>query len=54
MCLFFYLSGVFTGYLTWRLVNAPRLWDAEEEAKNWQKQWLVLKEQNDTILGRDD
>ena len=54
MCLLFYLAGVLSGYLAWRLSSAPRLWDAEEEARNWQKQWVILKQENDSLLGGND
>jgi hypothetical protein len=56
MCLFFYLAGVLSGYISWRMANAPRLWDAEEEAKTWQRQWVVSKNENDLLraqIGED-
>lgn len=49
MCLFFYLAGVLSGYVSWRLAHAPRLWDAEEEVRNWQKQWVASKNENDLL-----
>ena len=54
MCLLFYLAGVLSGYITWRLVSAPHLCDAEEEAKNWQKQWVILKQENNSLRGEND
>lgn len=54
MCLLFYLAGVATGYLTWRLVSAPYLWDAQEEAKSWQKQWAIAKSEIDALKGLND
>jgi hypothetical protein len=54
MCLLFYLAGVFSGYITWRLVSAPYLWDAEEEAKYWKKEWVVVKRQNDLLTDNND
>lgn len=47
MSLFFYMAGCVTGYVTWRLANAPRLWDAEDEAKSWHRQWESLKREMD-------
>jgi len=47
MCLIFYIAGVLYGYITWRLVSAPYLWDAEEEAKSWHRQWESLKQEMD-------
>lgn len=47
MCLFFYLAGVLCGYIAWRLASAPQLWDAEEEAKSWHRQWESLKKEMD-------
>jgi len=49
MCLLFYLAGVATGYLAWRLASAPKLWDAEEERDFWRKQWSALKNENDLL-----
>lgn len=54
MCLLFYLAGVATGYLAWRYSSAPRLWDAEDEARHWQKQWAVIKSENDALRGTED
>lgn len=49
MCLFFYLCGVATGYMSWRLATAPRLWDSEEEAKLWRTKWVSAQQQLDEI-----
>ena len=49
MCLLFYLVGVLTGYVTWRITNAPRIWDAEEEAEFYKKEWIALKNKQDII-----
>lgn len=54
MCLVFYLAGVFTGYLAWRLASAPRMWDAEDEAHYWKKQWLAAKSENDLLKAHED
>lgn len=54
MCLFFYLAGVLSGYITWRLVSAPHLWDAEESAQYWMRQWVALKTENATLRGDND
>ena len=53
MCLFFYLAGVLSGYITWRLVSAPYLWDAEEEAKSWYRQWESLKREMDLLRAQN-
>ena len=56
MCLVFYLAGVLSGYISWRLANAPRLWDAEEEIKSWQRQWIAAKNESDLLraqIGED-
>ena len=53
MCLFFYLAGVLSGYITWRLVSAPYLWDAEEEAKSWYRQWESLKQEMDLLRAQN-
>ena len=49
MCLFFYISGVATGYLAWRLTSAPKLWDSEEEAKFWRSKWISAQNQLDKL-----
>ena len=49
MCLFFYLAGIATGYLAWRMTSAPKLWDAQEERDFWRKQWTVVKNENDLL-----
>lgn len=54
MCLVFYVAGVLTGFLAWRLSSAPRLWDAEDEARYWQKQWTAVKHENDLLKPADD
>ena len=54
MCLLFYLAGCLSGYLAWRMSSAPRLWDAEDEARNWQKQWSLVKRENDILRGDID
>lgn len=53
MCLLFYVAGCLTGYLAWRMSSAPMLWDAEDEAKHWKKQWLSLKNEMDKNLVED-
>jgi hypothetical protein len=53
MCLLFYVAGCLTGYLAWRMSSAPMLWDAEDEAKHWKKQWLALKSEMDRNLVED-
>jgi hypothetical protein len=30
--------------------SAPRIWDAEDEAQHWKKQWLTLKSEMDKNL----
>jgi hypothetical protein len=52
MCLFFYLAGVATGYLAWRMTSAPKLWDMEEERNFWRTQWNLVKNENDLLAGR--
>jgi|APGre2960657444_1045066.scaffolds.fasta_scaffold43316_1 hypothetical protein len=47
MCLLFFLAGILIGYVTFRLATAPHLWDAEEEAKFYKKQWILLKNKED-------
>lgn len=54
MCLLFYLAGVVSGYLAWRMAFAPRLWDAEEEASYWRLEWLKVKGINDKSSMADD
>lgn len=54
MCLVFYLAGLLTGYLAWRLASAPRMWDAEDEAYYWKKQWIAVKNENDLLRANDD
>lgn len=49
MCLFFYISGVLSGYLAWRMSSAPRLWDAEDEVVYWRKRWVEAMAQNDRL-----
>jgi hypothetical protein len=40
MSLVFYIGGIVTGYIAWRLAHAPRLWSAEEEARLWRSKWI--------------
>lgn len=54
MCLVFYISGVLTGYLAWRLTSAPRLWDSEEEVKHWRLKWIDAQNQLDLLKQSDD
>jgi len=54
MCLFFYLCGVATGYISWRLATAPRLWDSEEEAKLWRTKWMATQQQLDKLNTPND
>lgn len=49
MCLLFYIAGILTGYITWRITTAPYLWDAEEEAKFYKKEWIALKNKQDIV-----
>lgn len=54
MCLVFYICGVLTGYLAWRLTSAPRLWDSQEEARFWRTQWVAARSQLDTLTPNED
>jgi len=49
MCLLFYIAGILTGYITWRIATAPYLWDAEEEAKFYKNEWIALKNKQDIM-----
>jgi hypothetical protein len=50
MCLLFYLAGLATGYVAWRISTAPRLWDAQTEADFWRNQWLKIKSREDLTV----
>lgn len=50
MCLLFYLAGLASGYMAWRISAAPRLWDAQTEAGYWRDQWLKVKAREDASI----